>query len=278
VKSFTTEKARHLVLRAAPGETLPDALVSTLRDEVVTCGWVRASGVLSEVELRAYSPAIGGPGATRRIAGPLQLLTLEGSVGLSRGDISVGMRAVLTREGELGVEAIAGEIVSARVHALEVHVTALDEMALERALDPSSGVWMLGEPGATPAAARPAPAARPAAPAPASPPAAWAEAIGASAERPQAARPAVSTPQAAPLVPPKPKPPAFDEGGPFPEAGDFVEHFAFGPCDVLKSDGDRLHVRMHKDGRIKEIALAMLKVTPLEHPEGKRAYKLERRL
>ncbi len=55
---------------------------------------------------------------------------------------------------------------------------------------------------------------------------------------------------------------------PVPNAGDVVEHFAFGRCDVVKSDGDRLHLRMHKDGRIKEIALDMLRVTPLDEDAG----------
>jgi predicted DNA-binding protein with PD1-like motif len=279
VKSYSTEKARHLVLRAGHGETLPDSLVAALRDEVVTCGWLRASGVLSHVELRAFSAEVGGPAAVRRIAGPVQVLALEGSVGLSRGDISVGMRALLAREGDVGVETIAGEIVSARVHALEAHVTALDDLALERALDPAAGVWVLGEPGATPAGPPRVERPRPPTGAPAAPPAAWGDAIAASAERPAYARPATPAgPPAVAAVPPKPKLPSFDDGSPTPEAGDFVEHFAFGPCDVVKSDGDRLHVRMHKDGRIKEIAVAMLKVSPLENVEGKRAYKLERKL
>jgi hypothetical protein len=69
-----------------------------------------------------------------------------------------------------------------------------------------------------------------------------------------------------------------DHTSQFPEAGDVVEHFAFGRCDVLKSDGDRLYLRMHKDGRVKEIALEMLKVTPTGEEDGKRAYKLARRM
>jgi hypothetical protein len=76
----------------------------------------------------------------------------------------------------------------------------------------------------------------------------------------------------------KPQPEEEDQASVFPEAGDVVDHFAFGKCDVLKSDGDRLYLRMHKDGRIKEIALEMLKVTPLGEEEGKRSYKLARRL
>ena len=73
---------------------------------------------------------------------------------------------------------------------------------------------------------------------------------------------------------------AEEEEQPVPEPGDLVEHFAFGRCEVVKSDGDRLHVRLGKDGRIKEIALEMLKVTPLPPVEGAagRHYKLDRKL
>jgi len=63
-----------------------------------------------------------------------------------------------------------------------------------------------------------------------------------------------------------------------PEAGDVVDHFAFGRCDVVKSDGDRLHLRIHKDGRIREIALEMLRVTLLDGDGTGRRFKLERRI
>ena len=65
-----------------------------------------------------------------------------------------------------------------------------------------------------------------------------------------------------------------------PEPGDVVEHFAFGRCEVVKTDGDRLHVRLPKDLRVKEIALEMLNVSLLEPVEGQttRHYKLARKL
>lgn len=65
-----------------------------------------------------------------------------------------------------------------------------------------------------------------------------------------------------------------------PDAGDIVEHFAFGRCEVVKTDGDRLHVRLGKDGRIKEIALEMLKVSPLDPVPGQagKHYQLARKL
>ena len=66
----------------------------------------------------------------------------------------------------------------------------------------------------------------------------------------------------------------------YPDAGDVVEHFAFGRCEVLRSDGDRLHLKVGKDGRIREIALEMLKVTLLDEDPNTRPrhFKLDRRL
>jgi hypothetical protein len=71
----------------------------------------------------------------------------------------------------------------------------------------------------------------------------------------------------------------LDLDAPMPEAGDVVEHFAFGSGEVVKSDGDRLHLRVGKEGRIREIALEMLRVSLLDDtPEGKRRFRLERRM
>src|SRR5262249_31749708 len=110
-------------------------------------------------------------------------------------------------------------------------------------------------------------------------PPAWNEAITASASTPQD-RPRPAAPvQVAAAMPPRPVRQApEDDGTIFPEAGDVVDHFAFGRCEVLKSDGDRLYLRMQKDGRIKEIAVEMLKVTALPDEDGKRMFKLARKL
>jgi predicted DNA-binding protein with PD1-like motif len=277
MRALTTDKTRNLLVRAATGETLPEALVSFLRDEAVACGWLSGSGVLADVELRAFSAELGGLAVARRVAGPVQAVMIEGSIGLSAGDVSLGLRAVLARETDRGLETIAGEVVAARIIALEARVAAFDDVALERALDPRAGVWLLGEPSAVAAALA---AARPA---PRQPDVAWSEAVAASAEAGASAPRRMSVGQPA-VIPQRPARPGinFDDASPLPEAGDEVEHFAFGRCDVLKSDGDRLHLRVHKDGRIREIALEMLRVTPLppETREGveRRRYKLDRRL
>lgn len=312
VKLLTSTSTRHIVFRLFGDEAIPDGIVRAMREASVTCGWMRASGVLAEVELRAYGSDVGGPGAERRITGPVQALTIEGSVGLTDGDVSVGLRAVLARETDRGMETLSGEIVTARVVAVEGVVTVFDDLAMARSLDPDAGVWLFGEGsalaitrdtpvdlsrgGAHPVSAPSLPqdgargqhqAAAPPPPAPSKPSPAWTEAasVSASASKPLPQGPprynVVSPPAPSAVMPQRIARPVVEDtepDGPFPEVSDVVEHFAFGTCDVIKTDGDRLHLRVHKDGRIKEIALEMLRVTLLTTDGETRRYRLDRRL
>lgn len=270
--------SRHVVLRASAGEVLPDALATKLRDERIACGWLRASGVVADVELRAYDGDLGTLGSTRRIAGPVQVLSLEGSIGLAQGKPSMSLRALLARETDRGLETLAGEVLSARTIALEVIVTALDDLALERALDASAGVWLLGAAESGRAAAPPPRRVE----AERAPPPAWSSALQASETVEARPRPAASPPApgvAPAVIPQRPPRPGVDLDTPFPEPGDVVDHFAFGRADVVRSDGDRLHLKVHKDGRVREIALEMLRVSRLpDDDDGKRRFRLERRM
>lgn len=270
----STEKARHLVLRASAGEALPGALIAMLRDEAVASGWLRAAGVLRDVELRAFDAGLGGLGDPRHIAGPVQVLSLDGSIGLAGGDPSVALRALLARETDHGLETLAGEIASATTVALEVLVIALDDSTLVRALDEAAGIWMLSPPEGI---AREVPKAAPA----------WSGAVEASdrLERPEREphRPRPPTAQTmgdAAVMPARPPArPTVDLDVVYPEPGDVVEHFAFGSADVVRSDGDRLHLKIHKDSRIREIALEMLRVSRMaDTDDGRRQFRLERRM
>jgi predicted DNA-binding protein with PD1-like motif len=310
--TVSTASARHLLLRLSSPAKLPDSLLGALRDEVVLAGWLRASGVLSDVSVRVVDPRGTTAAAPRKIAGPVQVIALEGSVGLSGGDVSCGMRIVLARETDSGLETIAGDLVGGNVEALEVLITAFDDVTATRQLD-RSGVWVLD---ATEGAPRQPPVTPPSfnsavtAPAPASAPAVVVPSVAHSGFA-EVSRVAVTeAPRPAPVVSPAPPPavatlpsparpsPTFSsmnnampqriarpvqpetEDELVPEPGDIVEHFAFGRCDVVKTDGDRLHVRLGKDQRIKEIALEMLKVSPLPALEGMttRYFKLARKL
>lgn len=69
-----------------------------------------------------------------------------------------------------------------------------------------------------------------------------------------------------------------DEEPKRPQRGDLVRHFAFGLCEVLQDSGDRLKLRdMHGQGRIREIAVDMLEISPPTEQNGKRVFKLSRK-
>ncbi len=274
----TSSNVRHILFRFDDTD-LPQALVGALRDEVVTCGWIRGSGVIEDAEVALVSAS--GP-TRRRLAGLVQVVGLEGSVGLVDGDVSCGLRALFSRETDLGPETFAGEIVRARVRALEVLVTALDDVDGERAPHPD-GPWLLARigPGRTEPAAPSGPTIS------REVPAAITVTVSNVAPRPHATAVADASaprPAAPPSGPGGAIPPrltrfkAEEAEQPVPEAGDHVIHFMFGRCEVVKSEDDRLHLRMGKDGKVKEIALEMLRVTPLPDEDGSRVYRLDRKM
>jgi len=241
-----SSNARHLVLRAAPGDAFPAALRDALTAEKVKNGWVRATGILEDARIRPLG-ADGVASGVRPIAGLLYLLHLDMPIAAEGADRESACRGVVAFDGESGLETLGAEILQARVQTLHALVTVLDDLA-------AASTWS----AAIEASAR-------------------SEPVGASggAARTIGIPP---TPAGAPPMPPRPLRPSVDLDGLVPETGDTVDHFAFGRGDVLKSDGDRLHVRVHKDGRIREIALEMLKVTPLESNGPHRRFKLERKL
>ena len=238
---------RAILAHLPDGASLPEALVELLRAEGVATGTVHGHGILRDATLRVFAPALGAMGLPRRLAGTSHAVVLDGSVGMLDGAPAVRMRAVLSRETETGVETVAGELDGARVVAVELLVASLDDVAVPLASEP-----------ATPA---------------------WSDAVRAS----PGSDPRLSAKNAPGPVRTMPvRPPTKNTGSDaaiFPEAGDAVEHFAFGTCDVIKSDGDRLHLRVHKDQRVKEIALEMLRVHQLSEPDERpRRFKLERKL
>jgi len=275
-------RTQHLVLRMQPGDNLPDTLLAALRARKATGGFVSLSGVLADVELRAYSAELEGPGGTKRLTGAAEAIVLEGSFGVANGDVALDLRVVVARETDRGLETLGGQLVRARVVGLEGSMTILDDTIIPRAVDKSAGVRLLRDDAIVTAVAPegdpsqnvpPPPPSGPAIPPP-SP--SWSDAVAASAGG------APARPTGAPGTFAKPPRKIVEsDDGPYPVAGDTVEHFAFGGCEVLKSDGDRLHVRM-KDGRIREIAIEMLKVTPLgADPSGQgssQRYRLDRKL
>jgi predicted DNA-binding protein with PD1-like motif len=267
-------QSTHVIFsRLAPGDSLEGAIAARLREAGVATGTLRGHGVLEHVELRTFSPASRTLGASRAIHGAVHALVIEGTIGLSEGTPQVVLRGVLSRETDAGIDTLSGVIVAARVVAMEIAITSAQDLALALAHDGRAGIAMLMPGNGAPIAVAPTPSPSPAEAN------AWADAVATSHAQP----PIKSVGQANLPARPPARPVATNDDAAdqvFPEAGDEVQHFAFGTCEVLRSDGDRLHLRVGKDGRIREIALEMLKVTQLDaDPNVKpRHFRLDRRL
>lgn len=270
-----SRSAHSIFLRLSPGDSLLDALGAHLREGGVATGTLTGHGVLEHVELRTFAPDTRTLGAARSIRGAIHALSVFGTIGLSEGAPQLTVRAVLSRESDSGIETLSGVVTSARVVAFEAMVVSAQDLALALSHDARAGVPLIASPGSATASGPHAASESPKPPATG----AWADAVATSGAQPPL-RAIPPTSNALPARPPAK--PAFmdDVEQPLPEAGDEVQHFAFGRCEVIKSDGDRLHLKVGKEGRIREIALEMLKVTQLdEDPTVRpRHYRLDRRL
>jgi predicted DNA-binding protein with PD1-like motif len=245
----SSKSSRTILLRLEDNDLLPEALAIGLEVEGITAGWLRASGVVADLEIRAGEDV-------RRVSGPVMAATIESSI--VGGRDSIVLRGVFSRDSGASIETFAGELVRARVLTLDVVITALEEATV--APSPPE------RKAASPMAQAPAPA--------------WSAAVDASARSPEPSpKPQPVLVRTDPMpVPPKIRRAETDVDQPFPDAGDVVEHFAFGRCEVVKSDGDRLHVKLARDGRIREIALEMLKVSAMDPVEGRKHFRLDRKL
>jgi predicted DNA-binding protein with PD1-like motif len=318
-------------LRLEGRTVLEEALRRVFEERHIGSGFFRATGVLRDVELRSYDGREGGAGPLRKLPGTWMLVSLEGAIGTFQGDVSFGLRAVLSREGECGMEMAAGEIVTAQSLGLE-GVLWGSEAVVVRSRDDVAGIWLLeGSPlgtaltgparfgppkGATLPIPSPDATREPAvnysqgkqAPRGSTPPtepaakgggerrkapptlasADWTAVAEASAEQDPShstfappAGPKTAADRRADLI--RPARPMMGgttaDPGLIPARGDIAEHFAFGRCEVIKTEGERIHLKLERDGKIKEIALEMLRVKEVDSATpGRRRFKLERKI
>lgn len=260
-------RVRHLIVRVDRGEELPAALLRALDQAEARSGWLEGTGSLESAEVALFDQASRSYARSRRVDGPCDAVALSGNVAILDGAALVRLSATIAREGDLGMEVFAGELVWARAHAVELHVTVFDDAPLSRAFDERTGLALLRE-GAPLDPSRPAPAP---------PPAAHAD-VARSHPSASHAAPAPSEAAGSPALPPARPNKPHDDVEIYPETGDLVTHFHFGECSVLSSDGDRIRLRQERDGRVREVSLTMLRIgTPTTDAEGRRHFHLARK-
>lgn len=268
-----SRRARHLVVQLHSDEELPAALALALDAADATAGWIAGLGELEAAEITVVDP-LGGAPHVRRIDGRCNVVTLSGSITPGAGAGTLRLSVTLARETDLGNEVCAGELVWARVHAVEICVTLFDDAVSLHSEEPRAGTAALAP--TTPSAVdaqRPAPAT--------SPIAAPVEAEPTPPRAPPRAPAPVQTATVEMLTPPAPlrRREPEDTSEIYPEVGDRATHFHFGECTIISSDGERIRLRQERDGRIREVSLDMLRIEPptTDGGTGQRTFLLSRK-
>lgn len=250
-----SRRTRHLILRLDSGEVLPAALQQALDVAEARAAWVTGVGTLEAAEIVLFDQQSRHTTTARRLDAPWEIVALTGNAALQNGTVSLRLSATLARETDLGLEVCAGQLVWARCHSVELHIVAFDDVGLTRVVDERTRLAILQPAAGVPVAA------------------ALVEAVRAAA----AALPTPVETQTSPPVPIRQRP--REEPEAYPEPGDLVNHFHFGECTVIESDGDRIRLRQDKDGRVREVALTMLRIGPptLDQATSKRHFQLARK-
>jgi predicted DNA-binding protein with PD1-like motif len=293
--AIESRRVRHLVLRFDRGEELPSALQRALDEAQVRAGWLTGIGTLEAAEITQFDPRERRWASARRIDVPMTLASLTGNIASLEGAGSTRLVASLSKEGDVGVVTAGGELVWARVAAVEVHVTAFEDAPLTRIADDRTGLPVLARGTGSILADSPPPAAASVAiahvapepvraaiitPPPAAPP------PEASKPRVPPSSPGLSGPppgsimtESGVAMPARPATKHRTDVDVYPEDGDIVNHFHFGDCIVVGSDGDRIRLRQDRDSRIREVALAMLKIELVSQDAetNQRTFRLHRK-
>jgi predicted DNA-binding protein with PD1-like motif len=143
VISGEAKHTRVVMGRLELGEPVVDGLVQLARFEKIDAGFVRAQGSIEEIELlrydaalRRYVPLASAGG----VDGPWELVSLQGSVSLLRGQPDVRAWAVIAGAPGGVPQVLAGLLRGARAIYVEFAVDVCDDGDLERRDDPVTGL------------------------------------------------------------------------------------------------------------------------------------------
>jgi predicted DNA-binding protein with PD1-like motif len=256
-----SRQSRRLVGRLDRGADLSTALLEICAGHGVRSGEVRAFGALEQLTLCEYDQQQRVYRSPRQFEAPCELLSLLGNVSEKEQKPFLNARVAVSRERDNGIELIGGNLVTARVFALEFVIDAFDDVLLRRGVDGKTGLHL------------------------------WNEVIGldfaTGGERTtgeydvmpsfeQGGIPsseiasATSWEDVKRAVTP---PPLEDHEAPI-EVGEFIEHPKFGRCKVEKIEGDHEFVAARlQSGRLIRLSLEVLTLIPAGVENDRRIFR-----
>jgi predicted DNA-binding protein with PD1-like motif len=264
-----SRRGRRLVGRLDRGVDVLDGLAEVCRVHGVRAAEVRGLGSVEQVVLAEYDQRARSQRAPRRFDAQFEIVSLYGNASERDGKLHLRLGATLSRERDNGIELVGGQLVSARVFAVEFVIETFDDLLLRRLPDASTGLplWRealsLDEP--RPTEAPPAPAAVPfEAPARGhvvEEKTSWQDVMRASEEPPRE-------------VPDRVVASSDDEARAVP--GDLIDHPRFGRLTVERVEGDYEFVSARlRNQRLIRLSLDVLTLTRVGEEDGHQLFRAE---
>ncbi len=141
--SGEAKHTRCVMGRLEQGEPVVDGLVQLARFEKIDAGFVRAQGSIEAFELSRYDGRLRRYvplAAAGAIDGPWELVSLQGSVSLLRGQPDVRVWAVVASAAGGVPQVLAGLLERARAVYVEFAIDVCDDGDLERRDDALTGL------------------------------------------------------------------------------------------------------------------------------------------
>ena len=141
--TFESRHTRRFVGRIERGEDVLASLKRFAMGERIRAAWVRMTGIVEWVEVTEWDSNKEVLRAPRRIEGPLTLLAGEGNISFRLGEPFVEMRAALSRETDMGVQTVGGQLVVVSALSVEFMIEVFEDVRLDRDEERETGlsVW-----------------------------------------------------------------------------------------------------------------------------------------
>ncbi|MFB6374307.1 MAG: PPC domain-containing DNA-binding protein [Bradymonadaceae bacterium] len=135
-----SERVRRIVGRLDEGEEIVEAVSTFCRDHNIDAAEIRGVGRLDRIELVRFDPEIGDYREVFSDEGHFDLLNLNGNVATLGDEIAVRLQAVVSANGPVAPQVVAGQLRSGRALEFEFVLEVFDDLELERRLDSETGL------------------------------------------------------------------------------------------------------------------------------------------
>lgn len=246
-----THKRRTFIGSMNAGTDLIEGLKSICVDNTIFCGVFTAVGYLRDVTMRSFDAGRKRYYDPTTHEGVFHAVSLRGNISLVERQTAVRCHAIGAVDDPDGSPSLhSGEVLKGEIISIEFTLETADDIRLYRAHDERSGLdpWLHVEFEASGPPSPPTPTTLP-------------------VRTPLEAQ--KTTPRAATAPTKAPEQQELDI-----RPGDHLNHPTLGRCEVVGSDSeDRLTIRL-ESGRVVELHLGLLELTPLKSDDGQRLFKV----